>query len=50
VSTRSGFRWTSHQGPDFTFGSGTLCEGKITLAQRRPITLVVPALRRWLGI
>jgi HlyD family secretion protein len=49
-TTRSGFRWTSRQGPSFTFGGGTLCEAKITLAQRRPITLVVPALRRWLGI
>lgn len=49
ASTPSGYRWTSRRGPDLTFGSGTLLEARITLEQRRPIALVIPALRKWLG-
>lgn len=49
-ATPSGFRWTSRRGPDLAFGSGTLFEAHITLEQRRPITLVVPAMRKWLGV
>jgi HlyD family secretion protein len=49
-ATPSGFLWTSRQGPDLTFGSGTLLDAKITLAQQRPAALVIPALRKWLGI
>jgi HlyD family secretion protein len=49
-ATPSGFRWTSRKGPDLAFGSGTLMEAKITLEQRAPIELVVPGLRRWLGL
>ena len=50
ATTPSGFHWTSRKGPDLSFGSGTLLESKITLEQRRPIALVIPGLRRWLGI
>ena len=49
-ATPSGFRWTSRQGPDLTFGSGTLLEARITREQQRPIALVIPALRKWLGV
>jgi HlyD family secretion protein len=49
VNTPSGFHWTSRRGPDLTFGSGTLVEARITLEQRRPIALVIPALRKWFG-
>lgn len=49
-ATPSGFSWTSHKGPNLSFGSGTLLDTKITLEQRRPIALVIPALRRWLGV
>jgi HlyD family secretion protein len=48
--TPSGFRWTSRQGPDLALGSGTLLQAKITLEQRRPIALVIPSLRKWLGL
>jgi HlyD family secretion protein len=48
--TRSGFRWTSRGGPDLGFGSGTLCTAQIAVRERRPIALVIPALRKWLGI
>ena len=48
-STPSGLRWTSGAGPPLTFGSGTLVGATTTLREQAPITLVVPALRRWLG-
>jgi HlyD family secretion protein len=46
----SGFQWTSRQGPPMAIGSGTLFTVLITVQERRPIELVVPAFRRWLGI
>ena len=49
-STPSGFRWTSRRGPDLELGSGTLLESNITLEERRPIALVIPGLRKWLGL
>lgn len=48
-STPTGFEWTTQQGPDTTIGTGTLLTGIITVDQEAPITLVIPALRRWLG-
>ena len=48
-STPTGFRWTSERGPDTQIGTGTLLTGTIRVAERRPIGLVIPALRRWVG-
>ena len=48
-STPTGFRWTSQQGPDTRIGTGTLFTGLIRVEEQRPIALVIPALRRWLG-
>ena len=48
-ATPSGLRWTSGAGPPLQFGSGTLVRATTTLREQAPITLVVPALRRWLG-
>ena len=48
-STPSKFRWTSRQGPPIALGSGTLFAGRIEVRQQRPIALVIPALRKWLG-
>jgi len=47
-ATPSGFRWTSRQGPPESFGSGTLLSGRIQVRKQAPITLVVPAIRKWL--
>ncbi|MES2176464.1 MAG: NHLP bacteriocin system secretion protein [Gemmatimonadota bacterium] len=49
-ATPSGFAWTTGDGPPMTFGSGTLLDGKIVIQRRAPIALVIPALRRWLGV
>jgi HlyD family secretion protein len=42
----SGFRWTSGGGPDLPVRGGTPATAWIEIEARRPVTLVVPALRR----
>lgn len=49
-STPSGFAWTTRNGPDLQFGSGTVLFGMVTVRQQAPITLVIPKLRDWLGV
>jgi HlyD family secretion protein len=47
--TPSGFRWSSSKGPPMEITSGTLCEGRIVVRGQRPITLVLPYLKKLLG-
>jgi HlyD family secretion protein len=49
-ATPSGFKWTSRQGPAQQFNSGTLLRVQIPIVEKQPITLVVPTVRKWLGI
>jgi HlyD family secretion protein len=49
-TTPSGFKWTSRLGPPLKFDSGTLLRVQIPVQEKRPITLVVPTVREWLGI
>lgn len=44
-ATRSGLRWSTGSGPDFTIESGTLADGEFTVRQVRLIGLAFPALR-----
>lgn len=46
----AGYAWTSQRGQEIKLSSGTLLEGQVTVRTGRPIALVVPALRRWLGL
>jgi HlyD family secretion protein len=48
--TPTGFKWTSREGPDTAIGSGTLLQVQISVEERRPIELVIPTIRRWLGV
>ncbi len=48
--TPSQFRWTSSSGPPTKIQSGTLAEGFITVKTQRPISRVLPILRKWLGV
>lgn len=41
----SGYAWSSEAGPPTQVDSGTLCTAWITLDQRRPISLIFPALK-----
>ena len=46
----SGYAWTSGTGPGVTLSPGTTAELRTTIEHRRPITYVIPALRRLSGI
>jgi HlyD family secretion protein len=51
--TPSGYAWTSGEGPpasETTIEGGLLCSAKIVTQSQRPITLVIPALRKFFGI
>jgi len=48
--TVSGYRWSSGRGPPLELTVGTLATGTVTVLEHRPIALVIPALRRFLGI
>lgn len=49
-STVSGFKWTSTGGPPQKINSGTLCGGSVTISKQRPISMVIPTLKRTLSI
>jgi HlyD family secretion protein len=49
-STPSGYRWSSSRGPDIKIGSGTICHASIVLECVRPITLLLPFLKKETGI
>ncbi|HVZ43768.1 MAG TPA: NHLP bacteriocin system secretion protein [Ramlibacter sp.] len=48
--TASGYRWSSGNGPDFKVRTGTLGTAEIVVRRQPPIALVVPWLRKSLGI
>jgi HlyD family secretion protein len=50
ADTFSGYRWSSPEGPPVAIKSGTLCSAEIVVARQRPIALVIPALRKSLGV
>ncbi len=49
-STPSGFRWSSSKGPDLRLESGTLCQVSVVLERVRPISLLIPYLKKQLGV
>lgn len=48
--TPSGFRWSSSRGPDLKLESGTLCQSSVVLERVRPISLLVPFIKKQLGL
>ncbi|MCK9224445.1 MAG: NHLP bacteriocin system secretion protein [Candidatus Muirbacterium halophilum] len=50
TQTISGFKWSSIDGPPNKVFSGTICDVTITVKKQRPITLVIPAFRKILGM
>lgn len=48
--TRSGFKWSSSRGPETGIQSGTICSASITVASQRPAEMVLPVLKRFLGV
>ena len=50
TSTYSGLKWSSGKGPNTRIHSGTIASGQIVVKEERPITLVIPALKKFFGI
>ena len=46
----SGFKWTSAKGPDIFIKEGTSCKGKITIEEEAPVTIVVPAFKKFFDL
>ncbi len=46
----SGYRWTSLQGPPLQISSGTTLKAQITVREQRPLSLVLPLLKKASGI
>ncbi len=49
-ATPTGFKWSSSRGPELEISSGTLAQGSVIVREERPISLVIPKLRKSLGI
>lgn len=49
-ATPSGFRWSSSRGPNLKLESGTLCQSSVVLERVRPISLLVPFIKKQLGL
>jgi HlyD family secretion protein len=46
----SHYEWSTRSGPPFLIQSGTSCSANITLSEQRPIALVMPILKKTLGL
>lgn len=45
------FQWTSRKGPEQEVVAGTMAFASVVVEQRKPITMVIPLLRKWfLGV
>ena len=49
-TTRSGFAWWGGSGPPYSVTPGTVCAVDIVVEEARPISLVIPALRKLLSL
>jgi HlyD family secretion protein len=48
--TVSGYKWSSPQGPPIEVFSGTLSNGNIVVANKRPIEYVIPKIKETVGL
>lgn len=48
--TPSHYQWTTSKGPNMVITNGTLCTADIITKSQPPITLVIPAIKAFLGI
>jgi len=47
--SQTGYQWTSGRGPNMKITAGTTGGVRATVEYRRPITFIIPILRRWSG-
>lgn len=50
ADTPSHYKWTTSQGPNMVVTNGTLCRANIITKSQAPITLLIPAIRHFLGV
>ncbi|MBF0334650.1 MAG: NHLP bacteriocin system secretion protein [Alphaproteobacteria bacterium] len=50
AATPSGYAWTSGDGPAVRMTSGTVVEANIAVERRRPVDLILPLMRKAVGI
>jgi len=50
AETPSGFKWTSSTGPPLEVGSGTDCTIQVVVETRKPISYVIPTVKKTLGL
>lgn len=50
ADTPSHYQWTTSKGPNMVITNGTLCTADIITKSQPPITLVIPAIKTFLGI
>jgi HlyD family secretion protein len=50
AATPSGYKWSSSRGPNFRILSGTRVTVSVVVDRRAPITLVLPTIRRTIGL
>lgn len=48
--TQSGFAWSSSKGPNQKITPGTLATAEIEVKKERPVSLIIPAFRKLLGV
>jgi len=48
--TPSGYQWSSSKGPNLLLSGGTLCTAEVITRWQKPITLLLPSLRKTLGV
>ncbi|MCL5272654.1 MAG: NHLP bacteriocin system secretion protein [Gammaproteobacteria bacterium] len=44
--TQSGYAWTSSEGPAYTLSPGTMIDAMITVKSKKPIELLIPAIKK----
>ena len=49
-TTFSSFKWTSKKGPDFSITTGTLCDIDVVITKRKPITFIIPSIKKFLNL
>lgn len=49
-TTHSGYAWTTKQGAPIELQSGTFCQARIKIEEKRPIDVIVSQLRSWMGL
>jgi HlyD family secretion protein len=48
--THSGYRWSTAGGPPVKLSSGTLCRAEVVVERQRPLSLVIPILKKSIGV